>query len=101
MSIIKNETFIANETQPEHGFWIDGTVEVTLGKETRRVKAFIKGNVVTAFGMTGRYATGTKAWAASVAQRIDPTTGKVWDSVNFGRDDRSAKFCKVNGLSFA
>ena len=102
MSIINAETFQAAADQPAHGFWTDGTVEVTLRGETRRVKAH-KGQdgSITAFGMTGRYQTGTKAWPASARRVIDPTTGKAWDQVSFGRDDRAAKFCKTSALHFA
>lgn len=102
-SIIKTETFTAAATQPDHGFWIEGTVQVTLRGETRTVKAHksTRAGEITAYGMTGRYQTGTKAWPASVTQKIDPSTGKPWDSVNFGRDDRSSKFQKFNALHFA
>jgi hypothetical protein len=102
-SIINAATFTANAEQPDHGYWIEGTVEVTLRGQTRRVRA-TKSNrdeVITAHGMTGRYQTGTKAWPATATQRIDPRTGKAWDSVNFGRDDRAAKFQKTSALHFA
>ena len=102
-SIINSATFIPSTEQPEHNYWIEGTVEVTLRNETRTVRA-IKSNrdgSITAYGMTGRYQTGTKAWGASVTQKIDPRTNKPWDHVSFGRDDRAAKFQKTNALHFA
>lgn len=102
-SIINAATFTANATQPDHGYWVEGTVEVTLRGETRTVRAN-KSNLdgkITAYGMTGRYQSGTKAWPASVQQRIDPRTNKTWDFVSFGRDDRAAKFQKTNALHFA
>lgn len=103
-SIIAQDTFevLPQESQPDHGFWIEGTVEVTLRNETRRVSAYksTRDESVTARGMTGRYLTGTKAWPAEVQQRVTPE-GKVWDFVSFGRDDRSGKFQKTNALSFA
>ena len=102
MSIINSSTFVASADQPEHGYWVSGTVEVTLRNETRRVEANKKSTgEITAFGMTGRYVTGTKAWSASVTQHINSDSGQSWDCVFFGRDDRTTKFRKANMLSFA
>lgn len=102
-SIIDDNSFVAAEVQPEHGFWIEGVVSVTLRGETKTVRAHMRqaSKEITAFGLTGRYETGTKAWPASVTQKIDPRSGARWDSVDFGRDDRSPKFSKMRGLSFA
>lgn len=102
-SIINISTFTAAAEQPEHGYWIEGTVDVTLRNETRTVRATksTRNGMITAYGMTGRYQTGTKAWPAEVQQRIDPTNNKPWDHVQFGRDDRAAKFQKTNALHFA
>jgi len=101
-SIINAATFIPADEQPEDMSWVVGVVDVTLRGETRTVRAWQeKDGMIVAFGMTGRYQTGTKAWAATVSQRTDPRTGKVWDDVSFGRDDRSTKFQKTNSLSFA
>lgn len=100
-SIIAPATFEAAAEQPEHGFWIEGTVEVTLRGETRRVPAQLRGEKITARGLTGRYETGTKAWPATAEHVIDPRTGKAWDRIDFGRDDRSGKFNKVNNVFFA
>ena len=102
-SIINAATFTPATRQPDHGYWINGTVEITLRGEHRIVSA-IKSNrtgEITAYGMTGRYQTGTKAWPAKVTQRIDPRDGKLWDVVSFGRDDRNGKFTKTNALFFA
>lgn len=99
-SIISPSTFIADEVQPTHGFWIDGTVEVTLGGKTRRLPATKNGEAITAFGLTGRYQTGMKAWPASATRVIDPTTGKAWDRVSFGNDDRSGRCKKTNMVFF-
>lgn len=103
MTIIAAASFITATEQPEHGYWIEGTVEVTLRNETRTVRATksTRDGFITAYGMTGRYQTGTKAWPASVQQRIDPRTNKPWDCVSFGRDDRSGKFQKTSALHFA
>ena len=103
-SIINAATFTASAEQPDEGYsWIEGTVEVTLRNETRTVSAekCNRYGRITAYGMTGRYQTGTKAWPATVMQMVDPRTGKLWDFVSFGRDDRASKFQKLNGLHFA
>jgi hypothetical protein len=102
-SIINSATFIpSTDEQPEHNYWIEGTVEVTLRNETRTVRAIKshRNGMITAYGMTGRYRTGTKAWPANVRQCIDPRTKKLWDQVSFGRDDRAPKFQKTNALFF-
>ncbi len=74
---------------------IYGTVEVTLGLETRRVQAIRWLNSITAYGITGRYATGTKAWPGSIDLR---DTGG--EHVRFGFDSRSGKHRKTT-ISFA
>lgn len=101
-SIINAETFITAADQPDHGYFVEGTVEVTLRGETRTVRATKSRNgEITACGLIGRYQAGTKVWPATVTQRIDPRTNKVWDSVDFGRDDRAGRFQKTNTLWFA
>jgi len=102
-SIINAPSFKAAAEQPDHNFWVEGTAEVTLRNETRRVRATkcTRTGFVKAFGMTGRYNTGTVAWPASVEQRIDPRTNQPWDHIQFGRDDRAAKFQKTSALYFA
>ena len=100
MSIINANSFTPNATQ-QYKTITEGTVEVTLHNETRRVEATKQNGQLTAYGMTGRYQTGGKAWPASVTQKVDPTTNKIWDSVSFGRDDRHGKFQKTSSLHFA
>lgn len=100
-SIIDPTTFIASETQPTHGYWVEGTVEVTLGRETRRVDAMKRDAGITAFGLTGRYQTGSKAWPARATRVIDPSTGRPWDRIEFGNDDRSGRCKKTNQIFFA
>jgi len=100
-SIINTATFTPAAEQPDHDYWIDGTVEVTLRGETRVVPAKKRAGEISAYGMTGRYQTGTKAWPAEVVQKIDPRTNMPWDCVRFGRDDRAAKFQKTSGLHFS
>jgi hypothetical protein len=55
---------------------------------------------LNAKGLIGRYQTGAKAWAATIAQRAWPD-GEVSEYANFGRDDRAPKFKKLNGVSLA
>ena len=101
-SIINETTFQTSDTQPDHGFWVDGTVEVTLRGETRRVKAVrTKQDTIRAYGFTGRYETGSKAWPASVERVIDPRTGKAWDLISFGRDERQGRCKKTGHIHFA
>ena len=101
-SCINPETFTAAEVQPDHGFWIEGTVEVTLGRETRVLRAMKRddGNQITALGLSGRYETGSKAWPATVTRVVDPRTGKPWDRVEFGRDERAGRCKKTNMIFF-
>ena len=102
MTIINRDSFqpLPDSEQPEHDYWVEGTVDVTLRGETRTVKATEnKWGEITAYGMTGRYQTGTKAWPASVKSR-EGMGGRFVESADFGRDDRSAKFRKENYLSF-
>ena len=99
------------ETTEDEGHFITerGTVEVTIGRETRRLPA-----VITTFpedfraeaeiavygnGLFGRYRTGDKAWPARVSQ-THWRDGKVSESGYFGRDDRSGRFQKINGIFF-
>ena len=96
--IIQTETFTPTEGDK-------GTVEVTLGKRTERVEAYrydIDGqafiSVYRAF--SGRYRTGGKAWPARVSCR--QRAGGAWvEYVDFGRDDRSSRFNKAQGLFWA
>ena len=99
-SIINIESF---QKTSDEKYWEEGTVEVTLRGTTKRVPAHrdhSNPDNVTAYGMTGRYQTGTKAWAAMVVCRRDKD-GNLWDWVHFGRDDRASKFQKLNSLSFS
>lgn len=103
MSIVNPNTFrpTAEVEVCSFGTIVDGEVEVTLRGETRIVRAnrwsYNDGRVdVVAYGMSGRYVTGAKAWPASV--RHSTQTGA--EQISFGRDDRAAKFNKANCLSF-
>lgn len=80
---------------------ICGTVEVTIGRDTKRVECIRdeKTGLITAYGVNGKYKTGGKVWAASISQAIQD--GKIFERVRFGRDDRALKFKKENCIFFA
>jgi len=67
----------------------EGTVELTLGRETRRVRAVKhdKYGWLFAYGIEGRYNTGNKWWSGSVQSDAE---GKI--HVQFGRYDNHPKF---------
>ena len=96
MTIINRETFQATETEADG--CINGTVEITVRGETRRVPARLRPQYgwIFAYGIVGRYQTGGKAWPASVHQ---DENGK--ERVHFGREDNHPKFRKENAISFA
>lgn len=85
------------------GSTIYGTVEVTLGNETRRVRAMMHRsddsashlNGITAYGISGRYRTGMVAWPGSIEKRDSWAN----ESVHFGFDSRSGKHHKAT-ISF-
>ena len=70
----------------------EGTVELTLGRETRRVRALKdeKYGWVYAYGVEGMYRTGSKWWSGSVRSDAE---GKIY--VQFGRYDNHPKFNKT------
>lgn len=79
----------------------DGTVEVTLRGITKRVRAsrWVGGQIM-AYDLVGRYATGAKAWPATLRYNPGSSSVPAWESASFGRDDRSVKFNKVNAVYF-
>src|SRR5262245_37022777 len=103
--IINRDSFVAGEEirawvgskhYPEGLVIENGTVEVTLYGETRRVAALLdKDGSIWARGIGGRYMTGGKVWPATVSTNKNGGT-----YVFFGRDDRSGRFNKANGLFF-
>jgi hypothetical protein len=76
----------------------EGTVEVTLGRETRRLPASrdSEGGVSVGHGLFGTYATSSKRWPAFL--KLDE---KGREFARFGRDDRSGRFNKIRGIAFA
>jgi len=83
----------------------DGTVEVTMRGQTKRVPAsrWTGENwdgQITAYGLVGKYRTGSKLWPAIL--RYNPGNDKTpaWEWASFGRDDRDVKFKKLNNIWF-
>lgn len=71
-----------------------GTIEATLGGQTKRVEAVrYEGGRIVSWDFTGRYRTGTKAWPATVSVEGDRET--VW----YGKDHHTGR-CQKTGLSF-
>jgi hypothetical protein len=96
MTIINAATFEIAEIDA-HGIE-RGTVEVTLGATTRRVRASRFENCLTAGEMHGRYRSSAKLWPATVWQQV--IDGEICEFGNFGRDDRSGRFNKLNCIFF-
>ncbi len=96
MKAVNLESFIVDSVESD-GAEV-GTVEVTLANETRRVPArkVPQYGWLFAKGLVGRYRTSMKAWPASIMVNLQ--TGN--ESVNFGRDDRSSRYQKINCVSF-
>jgi hypothetical protein len=96
MTLINRETFVPHFTDADGSR--NGTVEVTIGRVTKRVSACLvpKYNWLFAYDVVGRYQQGGKVWPASIHQN-----GEGKENVTFGRDDRSPKFRKENNIYFA
>ena len=98
-TILNASTFEATGTEPTPYDPAEtrevGTIEASLGGQTRRVAAvrYAQGRIVS-WDFTGRYRTGTKAWPATVS--IDPD-GR--ESVWYGKDHHTGR-CQKTGLSF-
>lgn len=99
---IKTETFTATaeiETVTSGKYsWTrePGTVEVAFGGKSLTVEAFrYEDGEIGLIGFVGRYRTSPKPWLASV--RADKN-GSIFAS--FGRDDRSGRFQKLQGISY-
>jgi hypothetical protein len=89
---INRDSFIATGPGKIDGD-IEGTVELTMFGQTRRVKSIFveKYGWVYAYGIEGMYRTGKKWWGGSVRSDADGAT-----HVNFGRYDNHHKFSKTN-----
>jgi hypothetical protein len=97
-TLINPASFVAIETDADGD--IIGTVEVTLRGKTKRVPArsVPKYGWLFAYGVVGRYHTGTKTWPGSIRQ--ETRDGKLVERVNFGRYDNHPKFRKENCIWF-
>jgi hypothetical protein len=98
-NIINRDTFKAEsvETASWGAVFDIGTVEVTLGNETKTLparRAHESNAIYITSGIGGRYRTSTKIWKASVSQLSDGRD-RIW----FGRDDRNMNFNK-NSIFF-
>lgn len=100
MTMINKASFQINGAFDDHSVF--GTVEVTLADRTQRVRAVIHTydnsphlNGITAYGITGRYRTGMKAWPGYIQLR----DGWTNEHVSFGFDSRSGKHHKAT-ISF-
>ena len=73
-----------------------GTVTVTMGNQSVTAKAERdeRGSIWVR-GFIGRYRTSPKPWRATVSLS---TSDHLY--VNFGRDDRSGRFNKMNAISW-
>lgn len=110
MTAINANSFQPTETTTESfGIVERGTVEITLQGKTQRVsgrrvtttyRADDNNTSITAYGLVGRYNSGTKMWPAHVELY---TAGKLagMERGDFGRDDRDPKFRKMNAIFFA
>lgn len=89
---INPETFIATGQGKVEGD-IEGTVELTLFGQTRRVRSVKveKYGWIFAYGIEGMYRTGAKWWPGSVRLDADGS-----HRVAFGRYDNHPKFNKTN-----
>lgn len=103
MTIIKPETFVPDEINTvTYGTGISGTVEATIGKETKRVECNKNSDgSISAFGFVMKYRTGKKLWPTMLSYRIVEQTGKPHESVMSGRDERVGRCQMTNNIWFA
>jgi hypothetical protein len=96
-------TFTGEIVETRAGVAKLATVEVTLRGKTQRCPARTYEDSANVYvsGLSGRYEQGAKVWPASItcfpAENGRPARQTAW----FGRDDRSGRFHKENGLFFA
>lgn len=95
---IRRETFVATGTEPlsyREGTYEVGTVQITVGRQriTAQARRYDDGTVY-ALGFVGRYRTSNNAWRASLRATDKGTFG------SFGRDDRSGRYQKMQGISY-
>jgi len=96
MAAINKSTFQGLPVTDNGYTYYKGTVEVTLRGETRRVEALrFTDGAVSASGMFGRYRTSNRKWCARISSNANGA-----ESAQFGRDDRSSRFNKIDALWF-
>jgi len=86
--MINRETFQATKDN-------EGTVEVTIAGETKRVSATIFQGKITAYGFVCKYRTGAKLWNAMIMQYAN---GK--ESFMGGFESRSGKHRQIDQVWF-
>jgi len=106
MTVINADSFEATTAETVSYRVIEtGTVEVTLGHETRRVEAqrrttFEGSNIsIVASGFSGRYITDAKRWP-TVVRMVIRSDGRQTETAHF-RGDPDPKLNKMRALSFA
>ena len=100
-TIINRDSFELQGTNTHDPDAEYGTVEVTLGGETRRLEAHRRGVKIRVHSqgqIFGRYRTGKKNWPAVLFSNKTPE-GKVWESCVYGNDDRSGR-CQITNSVF-
>jgi len=97
--ILNRATFKAGEIGV-YGRAFHGTIEATIGNETKTVPAYSQDGFIYAHGFVGRYRTGKKLWNATIMSRIDTTNGRERESVHFGFDSRSGRHARIQDVWF-
>ena len=90
-------TYVANEVVVQGSFWT-GTAQVDIDGKIVTTKAHRneKYGWIYVAGFVGHYATGTKMWKAMVQYSAESDVTSAW----FGRDERSGRCTKQNGVRF-
>ena len=79
---------------------IEGKIDVQVGSKIVTAWASkFSDTSYHVFGFVGRYRTSIKPWRASVSSGIYGN-GERYTSGYFGRDDRSGRFQKMQGISW-
>lgn len=80
---------------------INGTIDIKINAKIVTAWAdYTPGGRLYIYGFIGRYRTSVKPWRASVWTDINIFTHERVTRGWFGRDDRSARFNKMQGISW-
>lgn len=105
MTIINRDTFQPADVQKENAYFVDGTVECTFAGRTERVSAFRDNDgmiTIRRGSFVGSYQSSSKPWPATITTRRDMRDkNHIYETVEFGRDDRSSRFNKANAIRWA